>query len=424
MDFRGHLRLPEDAGTGIPVRLRLDDIFIVISSDGDELGSWRADDIVISRIFSNQFSIDLDGEPMVFVAQDALGFAYDGITAIEDLQERLTKRRTFKRSKKREKPPVETPRAQPSEVVRPAAGIPRGQTPEPVAVDDDLDVAFAATPKPIWSPPSAKHAAPAAEPEPEAADFEPLIPEPLRDGGEESPAETPADVRVSYAASSRSPEEPPADLGEPSSTRHAPAVPTEPDVAESVPEPEAATKPEAEPAYELEYEIEEIGPAASGANWLDEGPFVGGSEPEYEIEESVLPAAGVADIFTPGVSDAAGRREPTGDAREVDDRRFPRDVEVPEPEPVPDISVPETEPEPVPETPVVPVSNGHLAPPAAEEPETRERRHSLFGRSRDKKVAPHDHRYGEPKTIGGLTRQVCEVCGHVTFSAEDAYQGW
>jgi len=96
VDFRGHLRLPDDAGTGIPVVLRVDDIFVIISAGEEELGAWRADDVVIERIFSNQLAIDLDGEPMVFVAQDALGFAYEGITTIEELQARLTKRGVFR----------------------------------------------------------------------------------------------------------------------------------------------------------------------------------------------------------------------------------------------------------------------------------------------------------------------------------------
>ncbi len=51
-------------------------------------------------------------------------------------------------------------------------------------------------------------------------------------------------------------------------------------------------------------------------------------------------------------------------------------------------------------------------------------RSSFFGRRKSKEPEPHDHIYESSKTVGGITRSVCSVCGHVSFSGEDVYQNW
>lgn len=467
VDFRGHLRLPDDAGTGIPVLLRLDDIFVVISSGGDELGAWRADDVVIERIYSNQFAIELDGEPMVFVAQDALGFAYEGISAIEGVQERLTKRRVFRRSKKKEKavgveqeptePAVAEPAGTQDAPVPPPSAPPvptvEETTPEPVAADDAEEPIMWGQPGAIWTPPSADTPSPRtptapSEPQP---DFDLAVPEPIerRFESEDADARGPEDVRVSYPQPERPPAPavetfvPPAEPDEPAVEAREPVSPApvprdEPAVeaGESVsPAPGSRaehTPAEVEPAVETpEYEIEEVAPAASGVSWqADDESYLEEEEPaaEFEIEDYVLPSAGAIETFNPPGVDADPEPavdappEPTeveaapdtSEVAETDDAAESQETAVPsDPEPPTEAA----------ETDVAAASNGHR-----DELETdtskRERRHSLFGRSRDKKIPPHEHRYGDPKTIGGLTRQVCEVCGHVTFSGEDVYQGW
>ena len=442
MDFRGHLRLPEDAGIGIPVELRLDDIFVIITSDGDELGAWRADDVVIERIFSNQFAVELDGESMVFIAQDALGFAYDGIGAIENLQERLTKRRVFKRSKKKK---VEAPETveeppEPSTVSTPV---------EPAVVDDEVPE-FRGQPEPIWSPPSSTPAT--TPPSPVPAPAEPSVPEPIRERVEAQPSEPrPAEVRVSYPQ----PIEVPApiaaeDFVPPSPADHV-AAPTPARVDPVEPEPVAVPQPEqagsavvpAAPA-EPELEIEEVAAAASGATWMDDRVHPVTEEVEIEIDEYVLPAAGVADTYTAHLPDPAGSSaagSERSEVAEIDDAGGGGEVATP---PVEAPATPEElvgadvggtaedEPDVGADADVLATaavqSNGkgkvrHLATDH-DESERKIRRHSLFGRSRDKKVPSHEHRYGDPKTIGGLTRAVCEICGRVTFTGEDAYQGW
>ena len=77
MLFKGRLRLPNDAGEGIPIDLELEDVFLSLESEGEDFGEWRLDTVEIKRLFSNQFAMQLDGEEMVFIADDALGFAGD-----------------------------------------------------------------------------------------------------------------------------------------------------------------------------------------------------------------------------------------------------------------------------------------------------------------------------------------------------------
>jgi hypothetical protein len=439
VDFRGHLRLPEDAGTGIPVRLRLDDIFVVISSGGDELGAWRADDVAIERIFSNQFSIVLDGESMVFIAQDALGFAYEGVTAIEDLQERLGKKRKFRRSKKKDKAVDAAAPADASPDLEPADSEDAIPAEEPVLSSEPLA---------IWSPPqpgtsvTPPAASTGSRPLPE---YEPVVEEsvPFWSKQEADPSE---EVRVSYPQAPRPVPPtvptfvpPVADETDRETSAPTPAAPEPAPAASAAP---AVTEPapptDVSAAMPIEFEIEEVAPAATGAMWRDEtsldvsaselelepkpaAALESEAEPEMEIDDYMLPAAGRVETFDHRHPEpAAATPEPELPVDEpVSEAPAPVEARVPE--------TVETEPEEVevPPTEEVVHSNGHGPIEKVEDVASKpERRHSLFGRSRDKKVPPHDHRYGEPKTIGGLTRQVCDVCGHVTFSGEDVYQGW
>ncbi len=440
MDFRGHLRLPEDAGTGIPVVLRVDDIYIVITTDGEELGSWRADEVSVQRIFSNQFTLDLAGEPMVFLASDALGFAYEGVTAIEELQARLTKRRVFKRKKAATKFAPETPDTPaqaPSEVV---------------------------APQPLWTPPSTSAIEPGIElPLVPAEPFEPSHRQRDRD---ETP---PTDSRVIYPSAKAAEPEP--EVVAESAAKLEPVVEPEPvAVPEPVaelepviePEQEALSEPVADspvtaepepPLFEFELEVEEVGLATSGGSWIEPESLSPEPEPEPEVEplpeEPVFvvepPAAEEMEIedYEPAAAAAvetfvAPAREPaTGPAEDAEkavveepeadlgpesatEPTFDASIEIAaEVEPLveatavePLAEIPKTEPS------EVDALNGH-----GEESSAKTAQKPSFFR-REKKPAPHDHVYGEPKTIGGLKRSVCDICGHVTFSGEDVYHGW
>jgi hypothetical protein len=457
VDFRGHLRLPDDAGSGIPVVLRLDDIFVIIVSGGEELGAWRADDVVVERIFSNQFAIDLAGEPMVFIAQDALGFAYEGVSAIEELQARLTKRKVFKRSKKRKGKQAEEPQPAAEATAPAAAAASHRPVLEP---DEPVD------PQPgrIWTPPVSRPTS-GVPLEPDAA------PEPTATEHVEEPAARIEHERVSYAqpgagedagtpAVTAAP--PPAPEPPASGPEEIPTRPRDDTPVETAVEP-AATKPEPEPVPEVEIapapepapqpepevqiEIEEV-EAASGGWYSEETATdtrhsVPDAEPEpgevsqpdvrfeFEIEDVEPSAAGGIDTYRPSA--------PAEEAPAAVPAPIEAEIQAAPPEPdaepaafaSPEEQTVETPEEQTVEPPeervedeVPAAANGHGRTRHLAKPEKRSLRPAFLSRSKDKKIPEHDHEYGEPKTIGGLTRRVCEICGHVTFSGEDVYHGW
>jgi hypothetical protein len=58
--------------------------------------------------------------------------------------------------------------------------------------------------------------------------------------------------------------------------------------------------------------------------------------------------------------------------------------------------------------------------PGEEDPKSKRR--GIF--RRQKGETAHDHDYQESRTVGGITRRVCSVCGHVSFAGEDLYEEW
>jgi hypothetical protein len=186
---------------------------------------------------------------------------------------------------------------------------------------------------------------------------------------------------------------------------------------------------------------------------------------EIEIEEAA-PATGAGPREVHPLGEAAPAR-----AAEVHPLGVPVEPEQPvsfEPESIADM--PSVAPEPPPPASAPPVaepipapptgdssffaqwsSNGHAEPepePELElelelepsEPETPDRpqtqkggrhargaaksRSSLFGRKKSREPEEHEHRYESSKTVGGITRSVCAICGHVSFAGEDVYQDW
>ena len=168
MNFKGRLRLPSDTGAGIPVELRLDDIYFELwAENNEELGTWRLEVVQMSRQGGNVFVMDLDGEEMHFVADDPLGFAYDGLSHIEEIGNRLRKKRRFGKRKGG---------AGTESITRHlAAGMedeePESEGAEPAVFERPAATAPVAPPQP---PP-----APEREPEPVDAIFEPVAPEPI-----------------------------------------------------------------------------------------------------------------------------------------------------------------------------------------------------------------------------------------------------
>ncbi len=97
MEFRGRLKAPGDPGEGIAVELRLTDVFLELSSEATDLGRWRLDDVAIERVAGDHFDLTLDDETVVFVAGDALSFAYEGVGYADEIRAKLKKRRRRKK---------------------------------------------------------------------------------------------------------------------------------------------------------------------------------------------------------------------------------------------------------------------------------------------------------------------------------------
>lgn len=357
----GRLKLPSDAGSGIAVALRLEDIFLELEAEGEELGRWRVDDVEIERLYSNQFRLDLAGEDMVFVADDALGFAYEGVTAIDELSERLRRknrwnpfRRSSRSTSEPSRPAAKYARTEPQE----APDTEEAEQPQPAEPEPPTPV-IAETPPPV------PELAPEKTPEVES----PSEPAPEEPAAVEEPARW--DDKVTEEAEAFVPEVETIDLRGLSQTS-----PEEPEEAQAEETPGIEDRTEAEPEPEPEPEAE-----ASPTEPEAQPEVEAASEPRIELEEEPEPT---------GVR-AEAQPEPEAEPEEVEPSVADRVAE-------PQASVP----------------NGH-----------RERRWTdLFRFGKGEKVPEHDHDYQQSKTVGGITRRVCSICGHVSFVGEDVYEGW
>lgn len=123
MQFKGRLKAPGDAGRGVAVDLRIDDIYLFFTSAGEELGRFRVDDLEVERRTGNEFLLTIDEEEMLFLADDPLGFAYEGLGLIESVAARLKKKRRFRKGEPRREERRPAPAAE--SVPRPAPIIER-----------------------------------------------------------------------------------------------------------------------------------------------------------------------------------------------------------------------------------------------------------------------------------------------------------
>ena len=428
MFYKGRLRVAGDDGDGIPVDLSLDDVYVDLrAAGGEELGRWRMDVVEVARLEGSDFQLVLDGEAMVFRASDPLGFAYNAVTTIEDISSRLRRRRRglFRRKS-------DTPR------------IMRGAEPERVDQSE---------PRPMTEVSAER-----------LADLRSLLPpeEPveLPPAGDDLFAEFAVEIEEDVAAVSYSTEDTQIDAG--AATVDAGQVPQpDPEVEESVPfEPvgfdshesiaggemtsddqasvgavEADEVVEMDLGTELEDEdmaveagVPDATEVAEPPVDLDEAPGqtptidagdgetladatgdVPGSTPEVVSDESAEELEAGAVPLEESVDESVVSDE---SAEELEVGAVPLEGSVDE-SVVSDGSAEETEPEPARSAPI--------APGASTRAEASRKRR-FFGRNR---IDPeHDHQYDESRTVGGITRRVCAVCGHVSFAGEDLYEGW
>ncbi len=456
MLFKGRLRLPSDPGEGIPIDLVLEDVFLSLESEGEDFGEWRMDAVEIERLFSNQFSMHLDGEEMVFIADDALGFAYDGLSTIEDVQSRLSKRRVFKGRKPKKKTVAGRSEPEPDQLEsdestkpEPAPDVPM---PEVVPFFPESNPSFADS---------------VAESAVVDDSIAPVAPRPIEI----------AEAEPAPIASPPPAPEPPAVAPEPSRETDQPAASVE--TAGAV-EPAPAVAPDPVEAFEDDEDDELVIEDVSAYGYVpvatapvDQRPVALEPEPsddEIEIEEAAPATGAVLREVHP-----LGELEPaaTAEFRPVGSPADPEEPAPVDPEPVADASPSMPEPEvgpaalvdePTEEPAAVPLppdgdssffaqwsSNGRAdtepqfdqepepdATALAEEtqsgPQTQKSgrharnsgksRSARFGRKKSREPEAHEHIYESSKTVGGITRKVCAICGHVSFAGEDVYQDW
>jgi hypothetical protein len=88
MQFKGQLLLPGDPGPGLPVHLDVAEHHLAVESDGGGLGAWPLEVVDVERLESDIFGLTVAGEPLRFVADDSIDFAYSGMPAIERISRR------------------------------------------------------------------------------------------------------------------------------------------------------------------------------------------------------------------------------------------------------------------------------------------------------------------------------------------------
>ena len=462
MLFKGRLRLPSDPGEGIPIDLVLEDVFLSLESEGEDFGEWRMDAVEINRLFSNQFSMHLDGEEMVFIADDALGFAYDGLSTIEDVQSRLSKRRVFKGRKPKKKPRAGRSEPEPdrleseeSTTPEPAPDVPM---PEVVPFFPESNPSFAdsvaesavvdesiapVAPRPIEI--AEAEPAPIASPPP-ASEPPPVAPEPPRDTAQPAASdETAGAVEPSPVVASEPVEAFEDDeddelvIEDVSAYGYVPVatapVDQRPVALEPEPSDDEIEIEEASPATgAVLREVHPLGELAPGAPSelhplgspvnpeepatvdqepvADDSPAMSATEvgPLAELDEPIegpaavpLPPDGDSSFFAQWSSNGRADREPQFDEEPQPDEELQ-----------PDATAFAEETQSGPQT----QKSGRHARNSGKS------RSARFGRKKSREPEAHEHVYESSKTVGGITRRVCAICGHVSFAGEDVYQDW
>lgn len=98
MQFKGQLLLPDEPGPGLRVHLDVAEHHLAVESDGGGLGAWPLETVDVERLQGDIFALTVAGEPLQFVADDTIGFAYSGVPVIEKFSSRRPRTRSTLRS--------------------------------------------------------------------------------------------------------------------------------------------------------------------------------------------------------------------------------------------------------------------------------------------------------------------------------------
>ncbi|HEX6301124.1 MAG TPA: hypothetical protein VF148_11720 [Acidimicrobiia bacterium] len=92
MQFKGKLLLPDEPGPGLSVNLDVAAHHLAVESDGGGLGAWPLEVVDVERLEGDVFALTVAGEPLRFVADDTIAFAYSGVPTIEQVSPRTRSR--------------------------------------------------------------------------------------------------------------------------------------------------------------------------------------------------------------------------------------------------------------------------------------------------------------------------------------------
>ena len=426
MQFKGSLRSPGDRGPGIRVSLVVDDYHLEILRGNDLMGRWYLADVEVKREIAERFTLFLGDDEMEFLADDALVFAYEGVTRMQQgwvnakKRKRRHRRAAADAARRKDEAPAE---------------------PEPVTERSEEPIRQPATTKVPTSDLAKKLAAIASA---EAAASES---EKRRFTWAEAEA-----LELSASAEAKvAPEPAPKKPRKKAPTKPVPVEPlfTEPPVAS---EPEVS---EREPPRSVEAPAIETTPAAAVDEMsIEEAPPVGKkrrrppkppieelAEPDYPepswiappparvvtvdlsveepvvVEESVVVEEPVV-IETPlRVEELPESPEPV-DAEDELTRRRQRRKNRRESTDEDQTSAEEQEDRKIAD---LEAARGRVREPKSAGHHPAETNVGLLAKLRrpPKADQEHVHTYQESKSAGGLTRRVCLECNHVSITSDD-----
>lgn len=96
MQFKGQLLLPGESGAGLSVNLDVAEHHLAVQSDSGGLGAWPLEVVDVERLHGAEFSLTVAGEPLRFVADDTVAFAYTGVPIIEAVTRKSGSRSGFR----------------------------------------------------------------------------------------------------------------------------------------------------------------------------------------------------------------------------------------------------------------------------------------------------------------------------------------
>lgn len=85
MRFKGQLLVPSESGPGLRVDLEVAGHHLAVESESGDLGAWPLETVRVRRLQGDTFEMTVAGEDLHFIADDAIGFAYSGMPAIEEI---------------------------------------------------------------------------------------------------------------------------------------------------------------------------------------------------------------------------------------------------------------------------------------------------------------------------------------------------